>query len=461
MLFIYICAFTLSWWLGLYLLGRNPHKPLLLRSGLGLLAYALALGCAALTAESPSLLLSQFYTLFIFLPALCWAGALVCLLPLPEPLRQRIDRFWLLGILPLSLITLLLAVGSGIAVVQPIGEQAPSIALQLLTILCGSPLIIGFGLAVWGWQKARPPGAVGIIVAMTIFFGLGMALLIIPLNGQVPAWAILGVGIDLGALGLTIALLDSFDEGESLRPDMARSLIAATLSALSFGSLVGLAILGTSATPAMIALLFGVVALAVTVPTIADSLQQLIDRVAFPKTPALQQARADLRESASTLPKVVIGLPLTEIDDDEFARLTRRALSHLGDLGRLAANPLTQMPVIEARLQARGAADQPLERAAELKELLAESIARLKPRNTGDFGTTDAWRYYNALYFPYVVGLRPFNRRGQEELNSTMQQARDWFATQVPERTLHNWQNAAARIVAEDLRRTLAAHGSR
>jgi hypothetical protein len=315
-------------------------------------------------------------------------------------------------------------------------------------------------LAVWGWQKARPRGAVGVIVAMTIFFGLGMALLIIPLNGQVPAWAILGVGIDLGALGLTIALLDSFDEGESLRPDMARSLIAATLSALSFGSLIGLAILGTSASPAMVALLFGVVALAVTAPTIADSLQNLIDRVAFAQTPALQLARADLRESASILPKVAIGLPLTEIDDAEFARLTRRALSQLGDLGRLAANPLTQLPIIGARLQARGAPDQPLERAAELKELLGESIARLKPRNTGDFGTSDAWRYYNALYFPYVVGLRPFNRRSQEELNPTLQQARDWFATQVPERTLHNWQNAAARIIAEDLRRTLAAHGS-
>jgi hypothetical protein len=28
----------------------------------------------------------------------------------------------------------------------------------------------------------------------------------------------------------------------------------------------------------------------------------------------------------------------------------------------------------------------------------------------------------------------------------------EWFRTNVPERTLHNWQNAAAKLVAQDLR---------
>jgi hypothetical protein len=125
----------------------------------------------------------------------------------------------------------------------------------------------------------------------------------------------------------------------------------------------------------------------------------------------------------------------------------------MGDLPRLASSPLTRLPGVEQRLAARGAPDQPLERAAELRALLTESIARLKPRDGGDFGTSDAWRHYNALHFPYVVGLRPYRRRPSHNgLDPTAQQALDWFGAQVPERTLHNWQNAAAKLVAEDLR---------
>ena len=100
--------------------------------------------------------------------------------------------------------------------------------------------------------------------------------------------------------------------------------------------------------------------------------------------------------------------PLDDVDDDTFARLTRRALGHYGDLSKLVASPLTALPMIDERLAARGAPDQPLERANELKALLADRIDRLKPRDGGEFGTTEQWRYYNSLYFPYVVGVRAY-----------------------------------------------------
>ena len=38
-----VVAFGFAWWLGLYLLARDPRKPTLRRAGLGLLAYGLAL----------------------------------------------------------------------------------------------------------------------------------------------------------------------------------------------------------------------------------------------------------------------------------------------------------------------------------------------------------------------------------------------------------------------------------
>src|SRR5262249_12392431 len=153
------------------------------------------------------------------------------------------------------------------------------------------------------------------------------------------------------------------------------------------------------------------------------------------------------------LPRVNTELALADLDLAEFTRLTRRALSHYGDLARLASSPLTRLPVIDARLSARGAPDRPVERAAELQALLAERIARLKPREERDSGTSDAWRFYNALYSPYVVGLKPYSRRGTlGELTPVARQALDWFGAMVPERTLHNWQNTAAKLVAQDLR---------
>jgi hypothetical protein len=139
-----------------------------------------------------------------------------------------------------------------------------------------------------------------------------------------------------------------------------------------------------------------------------------------------------------------------------------RALGHYGDLSKLVASPLTTLPVIDTRLATRGAPDQPLERANELKALLADRIAALKPRDSGDFGTTEQWRHYNSLYFPYVVGVRAYAQNATAAgLDPVARQAWQWFVTEVPQRSLHNWQNAAARVIAADLRGTPVSASSR
>lgn len=128
-------------------------------------------------------------------------------------------------------------------------------------------------------------------------------------------------------------------------------------------------------------------------------------------------------------------------------------LGHYGDLAKLVASPLTALPVIDQRLATRGVPDQPLERANELKAVLADGIKRLKPREGGDFGTTEQWRYYNSLYFPYVVGVRAYAQNATAAgLDPIARQAWQWLVTEVPQRSLHNWQNAAARLIAADLR---------
>lgn len=126
------------------------------------------------------------------------------------------------------------------------------------------------------------------------------------------------------------------------------------------------------------------------------------------------------------------------------------------------ASPLTALPEIDARLAARGAPDQPLQRANELKALLAERIAALKPRDGGDFGTTEEWRHYNSLYFPYVVGVRAYAQNATAAgLDPVARQAWQWFVTEVPQRSLHNWQNAAAKVIAADLRGRVAPAAGR
>jgi hypothetical protein len=242
--------------------------------------------------------------------------------------------------------------------------------------------------------------------------------------------------------------------GEAFWPDFFHSLDVAVFSASLFGLPVALTMmLATGVTPAMVILLLVTLTLAIATQVFAEPIQRSLDRFAFPRQPQLQQARADLRVTAEALPKVDPTVDLARLDEAEFVRLTRRALSYYSDLPRLAASPLTHLPVIDARLAARSAADNTLERAAELKRLLGEAICQLKPPGEEPFSAADAWRHYNALYFPYVVGLKPYSRRGDyADLDLASQQALDWLRTQVPERTLHNWQNAAARLIAQYLR---------
>jgi hypothetical protein len=95
----------------------------------------------------------------------------------------------------------------------------------------------------------------------------------------------------------------------------------------------------------------------------------------------------------------------------------------------------------------------PLDRAHALKSLLVQSIQKLKPQSDSKFGNTDEWRYYNALYFPYVLGLKPYARRADyDSLDDASRAALDWFQTSVPERTLRNWQNTAAKLIAEEIK---------
>lgn len=443
-------VFTLSWWLGLYLLARDPRKPVLALAAVGLCGFAavVALDAVRLASVVHADLLGQIEIYLVAVPGVAWFAVVLELARPSDTWRSRATELGLI-----ALVAALVLVGSAMAgsVDGPLrlGHWVMFAAISVSTL----------GAMIAAVRRpAQPVRVAGVVVVATLFFALGNAILVIPL-GLLPSWlALASTGFDVLLLGVAVALWDAFDEGQALRADMLRSFAGTIVVAVLFGgqALIGMAVVGDPGRAALTVLLFTSLAISITITVLADPLAGLLDRLAFSRSPRLTAQRAALRSTEAALPLVAPN-PLDGIDDETFARLTRRALGHYGDLSKLVASPLTQLPVIDERLAARGAPDQPLERANELRALLADHIARLKPRDGGEFGTTEHWRYYNSLYFPYVVGVRAYAQNATAAgLDPVARQAWQWFVTEVPQRSLHNWQNAAARLIAADLRAQVA-----
>jgi hypothetical protein len=443
-------VFALSGWLGLYLLSRDPRKPVLVLAAIGLCGFALVVALDAVRTATPlhaaAGLLSRIEIYLVAVPSVAWFAVLVELSRPGDRWRPRARELLLIsGVGALTVFGATLA-GSVEGPLRP-GHWLMFAVISVSTL---------GAMAVALRRPRRPRRAVGLAVVATLFFALANAILIIPL-GLVPSGiALTSTSFDVLSLGIAVALWDAFDEGQALRADMVRSFAGSVVVAVLFGGqvLIGLALTRneSSAQTALTVLLFTILAIALAVQVLADPLAGVLDRLAFSKSPVLRADRAALRHTEAALPLRSVH-PLDHVDDESFARLTRRALGHYGDLTKLVASPLTALPVIDERLAARGAPDHPVERANELKAVLADGISRLKPRDGGEFGTTEEWRYYNSLYFPYVVGVRAYAQNATASgLDPTARQAWQWFVTEVPQRSLHNWQNAAARLIAADLR---------
>ena len=402
---LFFYGFTL--WLGAYLLTRDSQKITVQLTGWGLIAYASALAIL--------ILFDQFILIILLAPALLWIGAALHLLPEEEKTRPVLIRIWLLSCIPLAILTLINAWLSGFVL--------------LALLLCAGTI------AKLALRSRQFKNTFALLAVVALFVTLSAGLLILPLNWIPVSWGMALLGFDLIFLGIIITAWDAFDEGESIRAHFVRSFVSALYYS---GALAFIASLFSNSS----ALLLLLVTFGILTQTFSNSIQSLLDTLTLsPKTTEERQA---LRQTIDELPRLS-GLEAMELSEEQFTRLTRRALSHLGDLPKLAASPLVNLPFIQG--------ENPLDRAQALKSLLVQSIQKLKPQSDLEFGMTDEWRFYNALYFPYVAGLKPYTRRvDYDSLDKTSRAALDWFQTSVPERTLHNWQNAAAKLIAEDIR---------
>lgn len=412
-------TFGFTFWLGAYLLARNSQRMTVRLTGLGVVFYAVSLALEIIWGQQQNGLL--------LIPALFWIGAALYLLPEETSWRPSIIRIWLLSFIPIFILTLINLWFSIIAI----------FALFGCIVLIASFKMKGY---------FRNTFAALVVIGM--FFSLSTGLLVLPLNWLPRTWMIPALGLDLFLLGVAITIWDAFDEGELLRSHVLRSFVSSLYYAGALATLVILAIVidGELTLGKLIALVC-VIAFGILTQTFSDPIQTILDHLTMAGEVTINDQREILRQTANALPRLS-SLDLSEIDKEEFVRLTRRAISNLGDLPKLSTSPLINLPAVGPP-----STNNPLDRAHALKSLLVESIRRLKPQGMETFGTTDEWRYFNSLYFPYVLGLKPYSRRlDKNSLDESARSALEWFQEYVPERTLHNWQNTAARLLADELR---------
>ncbi len=429
---IAVSVFALTWWLGCYLVGRDPTRALLWRAAGALVAYAIAVVAWMLT---PGSAVTQ---LLLCMPALCWAGVVVGLLPPDAPEHRQANWGWPV----LALVFLVLT-----AALPDVGK------LVALAPLAGS-----IALLLRYRERVRPAALPSALTVAALLYALGLIVVLGPLADSPPGLVLAALGLDLLLMGYLVAVADAVESAERLLPDLHRALIAAVLAVLVCGGPAALTMLAAPGRDAVTVLQFVLVAMVLTAVGLAGPLRAGLDRIAFLRDDRLRLSRAALLSAADALPRRRGRHQMLALDADEFRRLTRRALEDFGDSGRLLRNPLAELPTVDRRLAARGpvVAEQPLVRAAELRAVLSEHVSRLKP--AGVFGTTQEWRFYNALHYCSVLGLRPYQRGPQPEgLDRDARRAVDWFRRYVPRRSLRRWQAEGAAMVAAQLWRDLVS----
>lgn len=437
--FLQILVYSFTLWFGLYLVARDLKKQGLRYAGLGLISYAFALALSMLLQDK--IQTNAWSYLPVMLPTVFWMAATLYLVP-DVPI-VTLNYHIILAMVVIILMTF------SAAILTP--DYARWVGFSLPVVF-----LIGVILRmrqVFASDVPRPP--LLILMTATVFFALATVMIVLPVSWLSRDWVVLAISLDLVFLGYTVGVLDAYDEGTSLFEDALRSLVAASLAVLIFGGqiMMVMAIMEDSSPPLFV-LLFGLITTLLVGIVFYDDIQSILDGVIFSQNSAVKKQRDSLRAVSSGLARTDESHLFNQIDEKEFSRLTRRALSHYGDLNKLASSPLLKLSLLDERIEN----DNVLARANALKSLLRESIEQLKPEDEQDFAPTDEWRYYNVLYFPYIAGLKPYSARFfRDDLEPAEIEALEWFRTFVPERTLYNWQKTAAGLVARNLREKLSA----
>jgi hypothetical protein len=419
-----VAAFSLTWWLGAYLVGRDAAQRSLWLAAGALWAYGIGI-----VIRSDSL---------VCVPALFWAGVATALLPHDVPERALVNRGWPIAAAVFLVPTMLLpGVGKLVAL---------------------APLAGGLVLLLRYRDRVRPQQLPFALTAAALLYVVALIVVLAPIDVGAPDLVVATIGLDLLLLGFLVAVADAVEAGERLLPDLRRSLIAAVVAGLLCGGPAAVTLLAVPDLTVVRVLQFILVAVVMSAVGAAAPLRGLLDRLAFLYDERLRRDRSALLLAVEALPRRRERHRMIAMQEAEFRRLTRRALDDFGDAGRLLRNPLVDLPAVDRRLHARGAgtAGQPLIRVAELRAVLGEQVDRLKPG--GPPGTSEDWRFFNAVHYCCVLGLRPYDRAPQTDgLDRDARRVLDWIRRYVRREALEMWTVQGAEQIAAGLWRDLVS----
>jgi hypothetical protein len=288
-----------------------------------------------------------------------------------------------------------------------------------------------------------------------------------------PGYLLLLTG--LAMLGYGIAHFGLLLEGQNIQRDFVYNLTGVVLVNVLY---VGVLSLTGSLSLVSVVLLVG---LATLTHTTFDSGRQLLDTLFFNR--AERDARAEARDYATVLGTLPVAppaamqpvdevpsavdepsaiaseLPNEPVDEKAFKNLVRRAISSLKSPPQLAKSPLLTLEIVEQRLAQAGQADNRLNRASALREILVEQIDTLRPTSDETVKVGEAWRFYNVLHYPYVRELSrkgalaearrlsEDRRRNGQRQPGEFEQVLLWLAD-VDEDTFYKWQRKASDTIA-------------
>lgn len=443
---IQLSTYLVSLVLAGYVLSRGQFQPLsLVTSGI--------LGCYALIQADQFLgayfegqlgIIRRVLWVVYPLPVVLWVRMGLILRP-SGPLDLTFDRVWWSLLLP---VTMVLVFGGAIGeemIDFARGEHGPLYWVYPLYNLV--MMIIGLVLHYHNYQQLAPTDAMRKVFGVMVLASIGYlgSMLLLWMGFFSPSAIFALLALDYILLGMAGIVYDAFSEGQLIQHDIGMTFIKVLLIVAIVVAPWGVAsMLAEAFTLAMAVALFlslGVIALGVG---LQDQIETLLEQVILRRRNPQREALRTLLLNSARIPDLAI--TSHEDDPEAFIRLTRRALSHLPNLPRLAASPLTNLRLVSARMESDA---NTLQRAQELRQVLRECIDTLRPQAEQAYGTGDEWRFYNALYYPYVAGISPYKRYPYSEpMTDELKMMLRWFQQEVPPRTLYNWQNRGAEMIA-------------
>lgn len=166
-------VFALSWWLGLYLLARNPCRPVLLSAAVGPIGFAVVVALDAIRVANGADMLGRVEIYLVVLPGVAWFAVLLESSRPPDTARGRAGE--LIAVLCVVAAALAGAAMAG-SVEDPLRPGHSFVATAAVALLFGGQVLVGMVFA-------DPGTALVVLLFTSLALAIAVNVLADPLAG--------------------------------------------------------------------------------------------------------------------------------------------------------------------------------------------------------------------------------------------------------------------------------------